>query len=269
MVCFQYQEVNIMSYSLDEIEQQLKETDEFIKRLNQDLHNRKIGYSPKCKVCNCEWLDEIEELREDGFTYEQIQQELSLHDISIMSLSRHFKNHYPKSQRYKKEQELEMLQNIREAYINYPFLEEYFKNRPLEYLERFNNEEGFCTDRFGLCNLVKPSTVTNSNDNIINFYHEQQKEIEELKERYYFSFSSEEDITRIKLNCNDKVNLCLNCKNEIQEDRITLLERIITYNFLNITPENKELYYLLLKFDGNKEEFIRKLTEVKEETQAN
>ena len=58
----------------------------------------------------------------------------------------------------------------------------------------------------------------------------------------------------------------MNCKNQIQEERLTLLEKIITYNFLNIAPENKELYFNLLEFDGNPEEFIQTLTEAKDET---
>lgn len=60
----------------------------------------------------------------------------------------------------------------------------------------------------------------------------------------------------------------MNCKNQIQEDRLTLLEKIITYNFLNIPPENKELYFNLLQYDGNPDEFIQQLIEITDESQA-
>ena len=256
-----------MDYSLKNIEKLLRETDEYLERLKQEQHNKKVGYSPKCKVCNSEWLDEIEELREDGFTLKEIQEELSLHDISIMSLSRHFKNHYPKSQKYKEEQQLEMLENIKEAYLQYPFLEDYFKDRDLEYLETFNSVQGFCTDKFGLCNLIEPSTVSNGINNVYRLHQRQEESIDELRKSRYGFLSNKEEITDIKISYMDNINFCLNCKNRLQEERLTLLERIITYNFLNIVPENKELYFNLLQFNGSKEEFIQTLTEVKEETQ--
>ena len=59
----------------------------------------------------------------------------------------------------------------------------------------------------------------------------------------------------------------MNCKNSIQEDRLTLLEKIITYNFLGIAPEDKEIYFNLLKFNGTPEEFIQALEDTKEENQ--
>ena len=257
-----------MDYSLDNVEKLLKETEDYLNRLKQERHNKKIGYSPKCKVCNSEWLDEIEELREEGFTLAQIQEELSLHDISLMSLSRHFQNHYPKSQKYKQEQQLEMLEKIREAYINYPFLEEYFKDKPLEYLEEFNQSKGFCTDKFGLCSLAETSTVTNGTDNIYRLHQKQEEAIETVRKSSYSFLNNENEVTDIKLSCLDTIMFCLNCKNHIQEERLTLLERIITYNFLNIVPENKELYFNLLQYNGSKEDFIRTLTEIKDETQA-
>ena len=228
-------------------------------------HNKKVGYAPKCSVCNDPKLDEIEKLREDGYTLQEIKDKLQL-DCSIMALSRHFKNHYPNSQEYKQKQQIEMLENIKEAYTKYPFLEDYFKDKELGYLEEFNTEYGFCTDRFGLCSHLPASTVGNGHDNIHRLYNEQDQEIQRHKENS-FSFYDDDETTAIRLRYNNVINICLNCKNQIQEERLTLLEKIITYNFLNIAPENKELYFNLLEFDGNPEEFIQTLTEAKEETQ--
>lgn len=255
-----------MSYNLDSIEKLLKDIEERQNKAKKKAHNKKIGYAPKCKVCNSEWLDEIENLREEGFTYEEIQTELSLHNISIMSLSRHFKNHYPKSQAYKDKQQLQLLENIREAYIKYPFLEDYFKDKDLKYLEEFNREAGFCTDTFTLCNLIPASTVSNSNQciNKLEIYKDSL-----IREKAQNSFwFKDEDKREIEIKHLNKVTECLNCKGEYNEERLTLLEKIITYNFLNIPPENKELYFNLLQFNGNSDDFIKQLMEINEETPA-
>ena len=210
-------------------------------------------------------MDEIEKLREEYYTYEEIKEELGLTDISIMSLSRHFQNHYPNSQKYKEEQQIKLLENIREAYLKYPFLEDYFKNKELGYLEDFNTEYGFCTDRFGLCSHIPASTVSNGHDNIFNLYRRQSEEIKESQENSWRMYGDKDEITSIKLKYNEVINICLNCKNQIQEERLTLLEKIITYNFLNIPPENKELYFNLLQFDGNPDEYIQTLEEANTE----
>lgn len=253
-------------YSLKGIENLLNELKEKRVKAETKAHNKKVGYAPKCKVCNSEFLDDIEKLREEGFTYEEIVEELEIDNISIMSLSRHFKNHYPKSQAYKDKQQLEALENIREAYLKYPFLEEYFKNKPLEELEEFNTEYGFCTDTFTVCEFIPAGKVSNCNMTVNRLDIEAQTEIATKKQRSYF-FDKDDENQIFITNLRNRID-CLNCKNEYNEKRVNLLERIITYNFLNITPENKELYFNLLEFDGNPDEFIQQLTEINEETPA-
>ena len=90
-----------MAYGLKGIEKLLSDLKEKEDKLKQKIYNNKVGYAPKCKVCNSPLVHEIEELREEGYTLEDILEELEITDISIMSLSRHFKNHYPKSKEYK------------------------------------------------------------------------------------------------------------------------------------------------------------------------
>lgn len=255
-----------MDLSLKGISKLLQDIEERNQKQKLKEHNKKIGYAPKCTVCNDPKLDEIEKLREQYYTLQEIKDELQL-DCSIMALSRHFKNHYPKSQAYKQKQQIQMLENIKEAYIKYPFLEEYFKNKELGYLEDFNTEYGFCTDRFGLCSHLKPSTVSNGHDNILRLQRECNEEVQNSKENS-FSFYDDDKTTSIKLRYNNIINICLNCKNQIQEDRLTLLEKIITYNFLNIPPENKELYFNLLQYDENPDEFIQQLIEITDESQG-
>ena len=245
-------------YGFKSIERLINDINDKRIRAEKKAHNKKVGYAPKCKVCNSEYLDEIEQLREEAYTYEEILEELEITDISIMSLSRHFKNHYPNSQAYKDKQQLEMLENIKEAYIKYPFLEDYFKNKNLEYLECFNNDNGFCTDNFKLCEFIPASTVSNCNNTIWSLKHEAYNKIKNSSNSYFHDQDKE---NAINLRYTSYITECLNCKNEINEKRINLLEKIITYHFLNIPPENKELYFNLLEFDGNPDEFIQTLEE--------
>ena len=99
-----------------------------IEKHKQQKHYKDIGYAPRCKVCNSPQVDEIERLREEGCPYEVIIERLDL-DMSIMSLSRHFKDHYPKRTRYKLKRKKLMLENVIEAIEKYPYLEAYFKNK--------------------------------------------------------------------------------------------------------------------------------------------
>ena len=256
--------MNNPKYSFDNINKNLEDLTQRLDRWKEINHNKKIGYSPKCKVCNNPQLDKIEELKEEGYTLEDIKETLGL-DLSIMSLSRHFTNHYPKNQRYKLRQQINFLENIREAYTKYPYLENYFKSKPLEYLESFNNKEGFCTDGFCLCHLLEAGTVSNCYDNISNITQKMFKDIEKVKQDYYYSTQTER-VTQIKLDSTLLINFCLRCKETYTSDRLDLLERIITYNFLNIPIEDKETYFNFLKFNGSKEDFIKSIGEIKGET---
>lgn len=252
-----------MSYSFKNINKDLEDLTQKLERWKETNNNKKIGYSPKCKVCNSPHLDKIEELKEKGYTLEDIKTELDL-DLSIMSLSRHFKNHYPKNQRYKLKQQILLLENIREAYIKYPYLENYFKSKPLEYLERFNNKDGFCTDGFCLCHNLEAGTVSNCYDNINSIGQKMFNEIDQVRGGYYFN--TDEKINEIKLDSTLLINMCLRCKESINSDRLDLLEKIITYNFLNLPIEDTETYFNFLNFKGSKKEFINSLGEIKGDT---
>ena len=250
-----------MSYSLKSIERLLKDIEERKQKKEKREHNRKVGYAPKCKVCNSEYLDEIESLREQYYTYEEIIEELGITDISIMSLSRHFKNHYPNSQAYKEKQQIEMLENIKEAYLKYPFLEEYFKDKDLGFLQTFNKGFGFCTDKMVLCEHIPEGTVSNCTETVTQLKIKCFEEIDRQRGNSFFALDRDKknEIETLHL---QYITECLSCKNEINEKRLNLLERIITYNFLNIPPENKELYFNLLQFEGTPDEFIQTLEEV-------
>lgn len=248
-----------MSFEFKSIEKLINEYKTKREKEKQKAFNKKVGYAPRCKVCNSAYLDQIEELREDGYTLEEILEELDIEEMSIMSLSRHFKNHYPKSQAYKNKQELEALENMKEAYLKYPFLEDFFKDKDLETIVGFNTNCGFCTDVFDLCEFIPPSTVRNSTTCINLLDMQQHQEIRESKEDMIFF--NDTDAFTIRTKYLNKIVECLNCKNEYNEKRLNLLEKIITYNFLNLSPNDKELYYHLLNFNGSTEEFIEALSE--------
>ena len=246
-------------YDLKSIGKLLAEYKERKEKREQKAFNKKVGYSSRCKVCNSEYLNQIEEFREDGHTYEEILEELEIDNISVMSLSRHFRHHYPKSQAYKEKQELEALENMKEAYLKYSFLEDFFKDKDLETIEDFNTDYGFCTDTFNLCEFIPNSTVSNSYRCIQSLLNQKNKELIKQKENSILLL--DDDLFGINLKFLNKIVECLNCKGEYNEKRLNLLEKIITYNFLNLTPEDKELYYNLLNFKGNTEEFIGALSE--------
>ena len=249
------------NYSFDNINNNLESLTEELARWSNKDPTQKKGYNSKCKVCTSKYLDEIEELREEGHTLEEIKDILNL-DLSIMSLSRHFSKHYPKNQRYKLKQQILLLENIREAYIKYPYLEKYFKSKPLEYLERFNSKDGFCLDGFRLCPMLEAGTVSNCQDNITDIISSTSHKIDKALESLYFT-SRDERVNQITIEGLQLQNLCLRCKENINSNRLNLLEKIITYNFLGIPIEDQELYFNLLTFDGNKEEFITNLGDIK------
>lgn len=251
------------NYSFDKVNKDLEDLTKQLERWETENHNKKIGYNSKCKVCTSNHIDEIESLREEGHTLEEIKEYLDL-DLSIMSLSRHFNKHYPKSQKYKLKQQIQLLENIQEAYIKYPYLENYFKNRPLEYLERFNNSDGFCLDGFCLCKMLEAGTVSNCKDHIQDIINKMATDIENIDSTYYFT-SKTEKVTQIKLDGVLLQNYCLKCKEGINSDRLDLLEKLITYNFLNIPVDDKETYFNLLNYNGNKKDFINTLGDIKVE----
>jgi len=81
---------------------ELKKVKNQLSRLSEYAHNKKVGYEPKCKICNSEYQNQIEAYREDGYTLEELKEclENEGEDVSIMSLSRHFDRHYPTRRAY-------------------------------------------------------------------------------------------------------------------------------------------------------------------------
>lgn len=214
-------------------------TREFKRQLKEE--QKKQGYSPRCSICTHSQVDEIEKLRDLGYTYEEIIEELDL-DVSMMSLSRHFKNHYPNKARYRLKQEKLMLDKVIEAIDEYPYLEAYFNDKPYEYVKEFINVNGFCTSCFRLCKKVPAGIVTNG-DTVLEAY---DNVIDNLLNDYYSK--TEEAVRYLILK-----DSCLNCKNNMLADKLNLLENIIAKTVLGLEDldENELLYLLYTKYDND------------------
>ena len=80
----------------------LKKMTEDLERMERYANYKKIGYEPKCKICNSEYQNQVEALKEDDYTLEEMRDFLQENgeEVSIMSLSRHFDRHYPTRRAY-------------------------------------------------------------------------------------------------------------------------------------------------------------------------
>ena len=228
----------------DKIQNELIEINE-LKRQHKYIHS--AGYSPKCSVCNHKKIYEIEEMRKNNYTLEQIKIKLGL-EVSIMALSRHFKNHTPKRTAYKLNQELLMMDKVINVIKEYPFLETYFKTRDLIEIENFLNKEGFCTDCFTLCDNIKPCHVGNSKDVIAYANQEIQKKLDGMD---YFSGLGRWEIRELFKHMSLKDN-CTYCKDKALHDRLNILEAVISKSIIDLDVNPKELIFLLYtKYDND------------------
>ena len=80
----------------------LKKMTDRLKSIERYANYKMIGYEPKCKICNSEYQNQVEALKEDDYTLEEMKEFLleNGEEVSIMSLSRHFERHYPTRKAY-------------------------------------------------------------------------------------------------------------------------------------------------------------------------
>ncbi len=184
------------------------------------------GFEPKCKLCNCKFQNEIEDMRENNGTYEQIKNFLEHNgeDISLMAISRHFNKHYPT----KKEQiEGKKLQNqkkqennkkiILKTVASFPYLKELFSKEvywetKLEKESRINKSEeclpktfkdvflydyGYCTSGYKFCENVPKMQVYCVSDALFKLDMELSQ--------------NPDKNSNLKLNLVEKQTKCANC----------------------------------------------------------
>ena len=240
--------------SLEELNVELDKTTKTLldrlKKLEQTNKYKEIGYAPRCKVCNNEDVDKIESLYEDGYSYSDIILKLDL-DLSEMSLSRHFNNHYPKRTRYKLKRKKLMLETVIDAINMYPFLEDYFMDKDYNEIKCFTEINGFCTDCFKICQYIPANTVLSSEDLQTVYTNKLHKKLN----KYSYREPTKEDMKLITIKED-----CLSCKNKVITKRLEILERLIANLVFNTDINNNELFYLLTaKYDNNIELFYKDL----------
>jgi len=234
----------------------LKQINESMAKRKQKAHYHEIGYSTKCKTCNHQQLEDIERLYNEGYSYQNIIDQLQLEDISIMALSRHFKNHYPKSQEYKAKQRKLALERLTYALKRWPFLEQYFMQQNDDFIRDFSKVNGFCIDKMGLCQYIAPGHVS-SCQNITGI----TKDI--MDDKLNKAYDSQKQ--GIWINANDDIINCLRCKDQINEQRMDLMELFICNEILNVDHMPKELYASWLQTSIDKQTFVNEMIQAKDQ----
>ena len=188
------------------------------------------GYEPKCKICNSKFQDEIEKMREENQTYEDIQffMKNKGEQTSLMSISRHFNKHYPVRKRYieeenlRKQKEIEDNERLIQTTIkSFPYLQEILKEEvswdyecpkdnmnkqteelpPKTFKDVFLNHCGYCTTGYKFCENVPKKQVYCVSDALFNLEMEsaQNQDIHPI-----YSLNP-------KLNLLEKKLKCANC----------------------------------------------------------
>ena len=195
--------------------------------LNSDIVDD--GYEPRCTVCNCGFQVEIEAMREDNSTFEEIRNFLLTKnvEISLMALSRHFSRHYPQRKLYLENVECIQAKIDREVGLKIDEIfkihskmdKDYFeentifnrsdKDGNLEYMEKPNKEifmddYGFCHSCTQLCPFIPPKEAMYIED-VDMLYQNRNQEVP----------------TQIKFGC-------IECKMNIQDQMILFMAGMLS-----------------------------------------
>lgn len=133
-----------------------------IEKLFDKMDKEAQGYEPRCKICNCPYQDEIEEMYEEKHSYRVISDFLYSkgYDTSYMSLSRHFNKHYPKKKAYQEKIRNMQDEAVQNAMDKYPILRREFENEELSCAGVFLNKHGYCLDGKRFCDNVPKKEVS-------------------------------------------------------------------------------------------------------------
>ena len=196
------------------------------------------GYEPRCSVCNCEFQGEIEAMRENDRTFDEIRHFMDINGIkiSLMALSRHFSKHYPQRKLYLEHMECRQVKVDKEVGLKideilnmHPYMDSnYFQdNSTFRYkniegeLESFgkSNKEifmedyGFCHTYEQLCTLIPAKEATYPHDLSINY-----------RDKDHVKY------TAIKIQC-------LECKLNHQDILLSHLLGIMSRILLDLVPD--------------------------------
>ena len=242
---------------LNDLQKLVDKANADIERNKRNAHYKRIGYSTRCKTCNHPQLEDIERLHSNGYSYEQIIEELDLEDISIMALSRHFKNHYPKSQEYKAKQRKLALERLVYILKDYPYLQYFFEKQDDEFIREFTQKNGFCIDTMKICPYIRKGMVSNC-QRICNGYWSL---LDQATARSY----RRGDNMVLQTHYHEIILKCLQCKDQANEERLNLMELFICNNMLNAEVTQKELYAHWITSSIDKQQFIEILQHARED----
>lgn len=258
---------------------ELEKLQNSMKRMDEHLNNKKIGYEPKCKVCNSKYQEIIERSREEGYTLEDIRDYLEKkgEDISIMSLSRHFDRHYPARRKYiqeiddKKAQEIEKgekkIEYIQEHYpeimeelegdmtIDYEYNPETDKFKDIKKPARdvFIFDYGYCFEGGKLCTLVPKCELLDSYEVSEDLGIKLNNLIESHESDYLDTkkFKVIKDLTE-----------CLECQISFNNSCIRSLLNLFLYDKYGLNIEMDEFYRMAFKEDFIPEDMDKELHKI-------
>lgn len=233
-----------------------------LTKLTLRSHHNRIGYSSQCKTCNSPYVDQIEELYEAGHSYQYIIDTLDL-DLSVMSLSRHFKKHYPKRTRYKLEKKKEMLETVIDTINKHPYLDTVFNTFDYEELTDFTRYNGYCIDCNMLCHKIPAKQVSS----FLEVQEEYDKELRDIKyENNLYYVSSYDTPTYETIEILEKKLECFTCKNLNYNVYLHTLE-VLVFRLLGASINFREpmlLNLLEFKYDDDLEDLVNDLLPVAE-----
>lgn len=242
-----------------------------LEKIEEDSEKRAIkennalkGHEPKCKVCNSEYQKEIEHMYELNRPYKDIKTYMENKEESIteMSISRHFKNHYPKRKAYFDNVKKMEDESIQEAIKWYPYLKELFQETRKEpdwdkmvlndeqtdfkeiiWIDRpvsdiFLNDHGYCLTEHRLCSTVPKKEVLYMEDTLSQI----DDKLRSLNKR---SFNESEKIDLL----NKKIG-CFECRDSTHNNRLEYIMHLLLKKFYNVNVESDKLHeFLDLTFD--------------------
>jgi molybdopterin converting factor small subunit len=243
----------------------LQKANEYLANLLERLHNKRIGFEPKCKVCTSKLVNEVEQKRREGASLEELKKymmDTADEDVSIMSLSRHFNTHYQQKLQYADEKRLEeekLLEKgeteVQQLIEYYPELKQLMNGEQTIYESVYENgqlvdlktrektgreifilEYGFCTTGLRLCKLVPKLQI------LCN-YEVMEKIRLELEKIDSYSYLSRYDKERVKILENHVK--CSNCQHQKNEFTLDCLIQLVLNNLLGVDVDPEKFKWII------------------------
>ena len=237
---------------------------EDLSRMSKRQNNVLRGYEPKCKVCNSGYQKEVEHMYELNHPYKDIKSymEGKYENVSLMSISRHFRLHYPRRKAYFDNVKIMEAECIQEAIKKCPQLEDVFhetrrgsdydkmipnedKTGFKEYIwkERsvtdiFLNDKGYCLTAHRFCSNIPKRKVCYMDDVLRSF----NMKLAKLGTGYSFNESKRINLLIQKIEC-------LECRDMFNTFTLEYLIEFVLINVLGVNLD-AEKFFDLMKYEA-------------------